>query len=72
MTIWNFAVMSVLNKSRQQLKEQMSSRRPHLTKALERIQDFYMEIKWDFQSWGMHFLWNSFVWTIERNYEHVL
>jgi len=47
------SVVSLFRKSKQQLREQMSARRPHLIKALERIQDFYMELKWDFQSWGM-------------------
>ncbi|XP_021965283.1 ankyrin repeat domain-containing protein 13C [Folsomia candida] len=44
-------IISLFRKSKQQIREQMSSRRPHLIKALERIQDFYMELKWDFQSW---------------------
>ncbi|CAL8089588.1 unnamed protein product [Orchesella dallaii] len=44
-------ITALLSKSREQLKQQMSARRPHLIKALERIQDFYMELKWDFQSW---------------------
>lgn len=45
--------MSLFRKSKQQMREQMSSRRPHIIKALEKIQDFQMELKWDFQSWGM-------------------
>lgn len=45
-------VVSLFRKSKQQLRDQMSSRRPFLVKALEKIQDFYMELKWDFQSWG--------------------
>lgn len=30
----------------------MEVRRPNLVEALNRIHDFYMELKWDFQSWG--------------------
>jgi hypothetical protein len=50
--VCSFAVVSLFRKSKQQLRDNMSNRRPHLVKALERIQDFYMELKWDFQSWG--------------------
>lgn len=32
----------------------MEQRRPNLVKALKQMGDFYMELKWDFQSWGMH------------------
>jgi hypothetical protein len=44
-------IVSLFRKSKTQMREQMSSRRPHLVKALERIQDFEMELKWDFHSW---------------------
>jgi hypothetical protein len=44
-------IVSLFRKSKQQLRDQMSARRPYLVKALEKIQDFYMELKWDFQSW---------------------
>lgn len=30
----------------------MEERRPNLVEALNRINDFYMELKWDFHSWG--------------------
>lgn len=30
----------------------MEKRRPYLVEALKGIGDFYMELKWDFQSWG--------------------
>lgn len=30
----------------------MEERRPNLVKALKQMGDFYMELKWDFQSWG--------------------
>lgn len=30
----------------------MERRRPHLVEALKGMGDFYMELKWDFQSWG--------------------
>lgn len=44
-------VSSLVRKFRQQSREQMEERRPHLIEALNRINDFYMELKWDFQSW---------------------
>lgn len=30
----------------------MEERRPNLVEALRQMGDFYMELKWDFQSWG--------------------
>ena len=30
----------------------MEERRPNLVSALRQMGDFYMELKWDFQSWG--------------------
>jgi hypothetical protein len=30
----------------------MEERRPNLVEAFRRMGDFYMELKWDFQSWG--------------------
>lgn len=47
-----FAVCSLLKKLKQQAKEQIEERRPNLVKALKQMGDFYMELKWDFQSWG--------------------
>lgn len=49
------AVSSLVRKFRQQSREQMEERRPNLVRALNRINDFYMELKWDFQSWGTLF-----------------
>jgi hypothetical protein len=37
---------------KQQVREQMEERRPNLVEAFRRMGDFYMELKWDFQSWG--------------------
>lgn len=45
-------VSSLLNKLKMQAREQMDTRRPNLIKALQKMGDFYMELKWDFQSWG--------------------
>lgn len=45
-------VCSLLKKLKQQAKEQIEERRPNLVKALKQMGDFYMELKWDFQSWG--------------------
>ncbi|CAH0549320.1 unnamed protein product [Brassicogethes aeneus] len=44
-------ISSLVRKFRQQSREQMEVRRPNLVEALNRIEDFYMELKWDFQSW---------------------
>lgn len=46
------SVSSLVRKFRQQSREQMEKRRPYLVEALRGIGDFYMELKWDFQSWG--------------------
>lgn len=46
-----FSVCSLLKKLKQQAKEQIEERRPNLVKALRQMGDFYMELKWDFQSW---------------------
>lgn len=44
-------ISSLVRKFRQQSREQMEQRRPNLVAALNKINDFYMELKWDFQSW---------------------
>ncbi|XP_017781382.1 PREDICTED: ankyrin repeat domain-containing protein 13C [Nicrophorus vespilloides] len=44
-------ISSLVRKFRQQSREQMEERRPNLVHALNKINDFYMELKWDFQSW---------------------
>ncbi|TGZ49021.1 Ankyrin repeat domain-containing protein 13C [Temnothorax longispinosus] len=46
-----FVVSSLLRKLKQQAREQMEERRPNLVAALHQMGDFYMELKWDFQSW---------------------
>ncbi|CAG2057665.1 unnamed protein product, partial [Timema podura] len=45
------AVLSLVRKLKQQAREQMEERRPNLVAALNQMGDFYMELKWDFQSW---------------------
>jgi len=47
-----FLVSSLVRKLKQQAREQMEERRPNLVAALHQMGDFYMELKWDFQSWG--------------------
>jgi len=42
----------LLRKLKQQGKEQMEERRPKLITALKQMGDFYLQLKWDFQSWG--------------------
>lgn len=44
-------IASLLRKMKQQSREAMELRRPDLILALSQIGDFYMELKWDFQSW---------------------
>ncbi|KAK0183172.1 hypothetical protein PV327_001239 [Microctonus hyperodae] len=41
----------LVRKLKQQAREQMEERRPNLVAALHKMGDFYMELKWDFQSW---------------------
>lgn len=51
--MFNSSVCSLLIKLKHQAKEQIEDRRPNLVKALKQMGDFYMELKWDFQSWGI-------------------
>lgn len=44
-------ISSLVRKFKQQSRDQMEKRRPHLVQALKQIGDFYMELKWDFHSW---------------------
>ena len=46
-------VVLLLRKLKQQGKEQMEERRPKLIQALKQMGDFYLQLKWDFQSWGI-------------------
>ncbi|KAH8401106.1 hypothetical protein KR009_003114 [Drosophila setifemur] len=44
-------ITQVLRMLKLQSREHMESRREKLVNALRQMQDFYMEFKWDFQSW---------------------
>ncbi|XP_039312834.1 ankyrin repeat domain-containing protein 13C isoform X1 [Solenopsis invicta] len=44
-------ISSLVRKLKEQAREQMEERRPNLVAALHQMGDFYMELKWDFQSW---------------------
>ncbi|XP_070564384.1 ankyrin repeat domain-containing protein 13C-like isoform X2 [Ptychodera flava] len=44
-------ITSVLRKLKQQSRESLEEKRPQLIKALRDLGDFYLELKWDFQSW---------------------
>jgi len=44
-------IVTLLSTLKKQSSNSMKTRRPHLIKALNDIPNFYMEIKWDFQSW---------------------
>jgi hypothetical protein len=50
--ILDLLVVLLLRKLKQQGKEQMEERRPKLIQALKQMGDFYLQLKWDFQSWG--------------------
>ncbi|OAD46979.1 Ankyrin repeat domain-containing protein 13C [Eufriesea mexicana] len=41
----------LVRKFKQQAREQMEESRPNLVATLRQMGDFYMELKWDFQSW---------------------
>ena len=47
-------VTSLLRKLKQQSREALESRRPALIQALKELGDFYLELKWDFHSWGKY------------------
>lgn len=44
-------ICSLLRKLKLQSRESMEERRPELVEALKQMGDFYMVLKWDFQSW---------------------
>ncbi|KAK6027778.1 frog antimicrobial peptide [Ostertagia ostertagi] len=46
-----FLVTEMLRKLKAQSRMGMTSRKAHLIKMLGDIGDFYLELKWDFQSW---------------------
>lgn len=41
----------ILRKLKEQTREAMVRRRPSLSLALQKIGDFYLELKWEFSSW---------------------
>ncbi|XP_054158587.1 ankyrin repeat domain-containing protein 13C-like [Oppia nitens] len=44
-------ITSLLRKLKRQSRDQMDCRRPDLIRALNKMQNFRLELKWDFQSW---------------------
>jgi len=44
-------ILCLLRKLKSQSREALEARRPDLIQALTDMGDFYMELKWDFQSW---------------------
>ncbi|XP_038049547.1 ankyrin repeat domain-containing protein 13C-like isoform X2 [Patiria miniata] len=44
-------ITTLLRKLKQQSRELLETKRPQLIQALEDLGDFYMEVRWDFQSW---------------------
>ncbi|XP_013408976.1 ankyrin repeat domain-containing protein 13C-B [Lingula anatina] len=44
-------ILILLRKLKQQSREALEERRPALVSALHELGDFYLELKWDFQSW---------------------
>ncbi|KAG8003731.1 Ankyrin repeat domain-containing protein 13C-A [Nibea albiflora] len=45
-------ITALLRKLKQQSRESVEDKRPKLLKALKELGDFYLELHWDFQSWG--------------------
>ncbi|KAJ8357952.1 hypothetical protein AAFF_G00048850 [Aldrovandia affinis] len=45
-------ITALLRKLKQQSRESVEDKRPRLLKALRELGDFYLEVHWDFQSWG--------------------
>lgn len=45
-------VLSILRRIKQESKDHINNRRSSLKSALTDMGNFYVEIKWDFQSWG--------------------
>lgn len=41
----------ILRKLKEQTRESIKDRRPSLSLALNQIDDFYLELKWEFSSW---------------------
>ncbi|KAB0361618.1 hypothetical protein FD754_005774 [Muntiacus muntjak] len=48
-------ITALLRKLKQQSRESVEEKRPRLLKALKELGDFYLELHWDFQSWGGYF-----------------
>lgn len=46
----------------------MEERRPNLVEALNKINDFYMELKWDFHSWGRYSGFITVLWVLMSDY----
>ncbi|CAD6190260.1 unnamed protein product [Caenorhabditis auriculariae] len=44
-------ITEMLRKLKSQTREHLSQRKPHLLKVFKELGDFYLEVKWDFQSW---------------------
>ena len=43
---------TLLKASKDEAHEVLKSRRPHLYDVLNRLEDFYLEVKWDFHTWS--------------------
>uniref|UniRef100_A0A8C5KW23 Ankyrin repeat domain-containing protein 13C n=1 Tax=Jaculus jaculus TaxID=51337 RepID=A0A8C5KW23_JACJA len=50
-------ITALLRKLKQQSRESVEEKRPRLLKALKELGDFYLELHWDFQSWGKSVLY---------------
>ncbi|VDK75316.1 unnamed protein product [Litomosoides sigmodontis] len=44
-------ISAMLRKLKAQSRENIAARKPHLLKILSEFDDFYLELRWDFQSW---------------------
>jgi len=48
----HFAVVTMLQRLRQQTKETLEAHQEDVQKALRDIGDFELALKWEFHSWG--------------------
>lgn len=49
----SYTVTALLKKLKQQSRDATEQRRPGLVQALQALGPFYLELKWEFHSWGM-------------------
>ena len=45
-------ILNLLRKLKLQSRDAIQGKKPHLVTMLQELDDFYMELKWDFHSWS--------------------